>query len=482
MTKQKAERDDKQPQLFVPDRFDMLQRRAPSQLDSIVVPVEAGLRHIKTLMADASAAGRGAFLLLRGESGSGKSTFLYTLGLFLKDVEVLAIPSYQEISVALRGTGPTKAGMRAIVIEGRDALRLVGRRDLEDAVHGINTFIRTARGERTVIVWPVNTDDLEALLVDVCASVGGDSLLRVGAPTFRFTGPDRALYLDIAETTVATLNEGASLADLGVSHERAAELAGQANTIGGFLGLLRQDLLNNLTHVETLLERERCRLWIVVASTNDPEGDISGLTRGPFSAADIERLLGATEANVVKELKRFPEKLGILGAVLDAKVLLLPSVTALAIAREFHDESLASQMAHHGLSVAGKKDAVDRVQKSDIGRAFSDASMGPRTRGCKPGSNTEDAFRKLAAIAVSHDGLLNAALGRCLRTAGLIDDFAIEKDLSSGLTRLSDLACRTQTGVVRLEVMWRTKTGRAEIANYTLGKLYNYGRAIGLLE
>jgi hypothetical protein len=35
---------------------------------------------------------------------------------------------------------------------------------------------------------------------------------------------------------------------------------------------------------------------------------------------------------------------------------------------------------------------------------------------------------------------------------------------------------------IRLEVMWRGSTGRAAIANYALGKLGNYGRAIGLLE
>jgi DNA (cytosine-5)-methyltransferase 1 len=30
--------------------------------------------------------------------------------------------------------------------------------------------------------------------------------------------------------------------------------------------------------------------------------------------------------------------------------------------------------------------------------------------------------------------------------------------------------------------MWRSKTGRADIANYVLAKLGNYGRAIGLLD
>jgi len=56
-------------------------------------------------------------------------------------------------------------------------------------------------------------------------------------------------------------------------------------------------------------------------------------------------------------------------------------------------------------------------------------------------------------------------------------------DLGTGLSRQTDLLCQTdKLGVVRLEVIWRAKAGRADIANYTLGKLYDYGRAIGLLD
>ena len=117
--------------LFVPDRFDMLQRRAASQLNSIVVPVEAGLKRMRKLAEDSRAAGRGAFLLLRGDSGSGKSTFLFTLNLFQEGVEVLAIPRASAIPNALRSTPPTSAKLRLIVIEGRDALREIERKDLD---------------------------------------------------------------------------------------------------------------------------------------------------------------------------------------------------------------------------------------------------------------------------------------------------------------------------------------------------------------
>jgi energy-coupling factor transporter ATP-binding protein EcfA2 len=469
--------------LFLPDRFDMLQRRASSQLDSIVVPVEAALSKIKRLHVDLGAAGRGAFLLLRGDSGSGKSTFLNTVGLFLSDVEVKSIPREESVETILRGEGETSEKLRLIIIEGRDALREVSASELESAIHEVNSFLRSKRGERTIVVWPVNTDDLEHAVIETCRRVGSDALLGVAEPSFRFSGPPKSQFLDIASRTLATLNQGASLADLGVSEVRAKELVENAPTIGHFLGLLRKDLLANQAGIEQLLDKERCRLWVVVVAGNDPEGDVGGLTRGASSAADIERLMGATNANIIQDFKKFPEKLGILGAVLDAKILHLPSVTALAISRDFADTKLTDLMVGKGLSVARKMDAGSRLLQSDLARALSSSPMGTRTRGPKPGSNTVEAFRKLTEIAAKADQPLNAALGRALQNLALIDKFETERDLGQGLTRYTDVVCSSSTlGIVRIEVMWRASCGRADIANYALTKLYNYGSAIGVLN
>ena len=63
----------------------------------------------------------------------------------------------------------------------------------------------------------------------------------------------------------------------------------------------------------------------------------------------------------------------------------------------------------------------------------------------------------------------------------MIDGFEVEKDLGTELKFTSDLYCMRSGEPIRLEIMWRTNTGRAAIANYVLGKLGNYGKAIGLL-
>jgi hypothetical protein len=75
-----------------------------------------------------------------------------------------------------------------VVIEGRDALREVSPKELEAAIHEINSFIRSQRGERTLIVWPANSDDLERMLVETATRVGADALLGVGDPYLSLLG------------------------------------------------------------------------------------------------------------------------------------------------------------------------------------------------------------------------------------------------------------------------------------------------------
>lgn len=52
--------------------------------------------------------------------------------------------------------------------------------------------------------------------------------------------------------------------------------------------------------------------------------------------------------------------------------------------------------------------------------------------------------------------------------------------MGTALDYESDIFCSHAGAPLRLEVMWRARTSRAEIANYVLGKLKNCGKAIGL--
>ena len=469
--------------LSVPHRFEILERRTDDdQLKGIIVPVESGLAAIDDIFAEMRGAHCGAFRVLRGNPGSGKSTFLHTLHQFRGGVRTVSVPRKEDIRNFLDKAKGGEA-LTVFVLEEREAATTFTDKELEDWLHAINGFIRTERGENSLIIWPCNTDELMNRVVKIATAVGGDALLGTDDPAMIFKGPDKSSFEKIAATTVSTLNQGAQFADLGIGEEKLKELSAEAETIGGFLGSLRKEIQKQKGYVEKLLKLEQARLWVVVIAGNEPAQAVAALTRGSYAAFDIERLMSSTEANIVQELKSQPEQLGILANSLDAKILHLPVLTALSIARAFATTPLKDRMKSVGLSLKPdkKSEALDRLRGTEIFKIFSMEKQGVMSVGKKLGSSSVEAFEKLASIARSNDAVINRAIAEALVASGVIDSYGIEEDFGTGLTRRTDIVAGHSAGPIRLEIMWRATTGRAQIANYALSKLANYGKALGHL-
>lgn len=468
--------------ISLPDRYDMLARKAVNQLTHIIEPVDSALEHIDSLHADMRASSRGTFLIIRGDSGTGKSTFIHTIGLFRDDVETITLTKDQDVAATLNSLQPTKKKLRLVVFEGREALTDVSKELLEKSIHAINAFVRTASGELTIVAWPVNRDDLAASLSSLAIEIGAEALVGLGEPIFRFGGPSKDQFISIANKTLALLNQGETLPDLGISDTRAEQLVSESSTIGAFLAKVRADLIANQRQLATLVKKEMCRVWIVVLAGNEPEADIDALTRGTMYSADIARMLSVTNANIVRDLKEFPEKLGLLGTYFDARILHVPVLSALAAVRAYAADGLQSTMKAAGMSLAPEKGDKERLQETNLVASFKDEPIGARKVGGKVGSNSVAAFEKLTKIASTNDVQVNRAIAECLKTLGVIDDYQLENDFGTGMTRRTDIVATTGGSSIRLEMMWRKRTGRAEIANYALQKLYNYGKAIGYLS
>jgi hypothetical protein len=468
-------------ELFVPDRFEALRSRGGVKLEAIVTPVSPALARIDERFKEMRASDRGGLMILRGDTGSGKSTFLDTVPLFRRDVRTDRITFVESIGDALQRLGPANSP-RVVVLEGREALGTVSDAVIEEGLHAVNSFIRSDAGKETLVVWPVNTNAMADNLARTAMALGGEALLGETGPVEVFGGPGQAQFVPIAERTVAALNEGASLGALGISEERAVALREGAETIGTYLGRIRTELLKNEQHVRGLVAAERCRVWTIVIAGNEPEGDVAALTRGGYAYADVDRLLTATGANIVADLKKSPEKLGILGTVLDARIVHMDMVAALAVCRTYGTPELHTAMQGRGMAISSDTKVADRILGSEIGLLLQGRSLGTRKRGPKPGSNTVTAFENVAEIARTNDIMCNKALGEALVATGLVDGYETERDLGTGLSRRTDIYCSRGDGPIRLEVMWRSKAGRADIANYVLTKLANYGKAIAFLD
>jgi DNA (cytosine-5)-methyltransferase 1 len=469
--------------LYVPDRFEGLSDVGDETLRTIIHEVRDGLAVIDRRFEELAAARRGGLLLLHGTTGAGKSTFLDTVGIFRDGFTTVGVDSQADVRESLGALEKTDSP-RIVVMEGREALGQGSLPNVEQALHDINAFVRSPRGRDTLVVWPTNKADFTKLLVDAGNHIGGEALFGVGDPIEVFEGPRRDDFVRIAEKTVEALNDGATLAALGIADEEARRLAAESTTIGNFLARVRHALSRNKTLVRQLMPIERYRMWTLVISGSDSAGFVAAVTRGSQSYADIPRLMSSTGANVVKELKKQPDRLGLLGSSLDARIFNMDMVTVLSVAREYGDAELHSLMQAEGMSTtsAAGKSAAERLKESEIGQVIAADELSTLKPGPKAGDNTKSAFGSLAVIAQQNDGAINRAIGRGLKEVGLVDSYEAEKDLGTDLKFTSDLYVLRSGEPIRIEVMWRTSTSRAAIANYVLGKLRNYGRAIGYLQ
>lgn len=467
--------------LFLPDRFDVLRNR--DELDVIVMPVESGLEMIDDQFSDIPGSGFGAMVILRGESGAGKTTFLDTIPMFRPAVDAVRIPYGESVIEKLEGLREI-GSPRLIIIEGREALGRVSESEIEEGLHAINAFLRqTPAGRESLVVWPTNSDSLSQKLSSIADTVGATALIGTEEVVYQFSGPPIGEWVTIAEQTTAALNAGASLAAYGISTEQANVMLTESPTLGHYLKRIRKQARANTRPASILDAAERCRVWTIVISNGDSEGDVAALTRGGFSQADIDRIFTATGANSMADKKKQPEKYGLLGMVLDARIVHVDALTALAVARAFGGDKLKAAMTSRGMDTKTDAKAIERITSSQLGLLLKGQSLGRRKRGPKEGSNTKIAMGNLVDITKTNDSLCNRAFGEALVAAGIVENYEVEKNLNGGgTTRRTDLYVEREGMHVRLEFMWRAEVGRADIANYVLTKLVNYGRLTGYLD
>lgn len=192
--------------ITLPDRYDMLKVASSGDLQQIILPVHSALVRVDELAEEMRASLRGSFLILKGSSGSGKSTFANTVGMFRENVETVNLSRSQDIAKELDSLKQTPHSLRIVILEGREAITDIQQDALEKAVHAINQFVRTAAGRKTIVVWLVNRDDLAQNLADLAKDLGGEALVGLGEPIYLFSGPPEDHYIDIANRTLALLN------------------------------------------------------------------------------------------------------------------------------------------------------------------------------------------------------------------------------------------------------------------------------------
>lgn len=236
------------PALILPTRWELLQSRIKSHyvsLQTIIRPVPDALQIVRNLGAYLQTTNGCQILVVRADTGSGKTTFLNTLTHYLGNMEFLThtidlqFVEAQEFSGMLENINLSPTGINLIILEGREKPESIPSSYIEIVLSTINRFSRKI-GLPMLFVIPTIDEQVARTWCDHAVRIGDlvpENRLYDGSRWYTFPGVPKTKFVDITRETVRVLN-ARNVEDFGVSSDELNQWVDKAPTIGRFMEMV----------------------------------------------------------------------------------------------------------------------------------------------------------------------------------------------------------------------------------------------------
>jgi hypothetical protein len=168
------------PSLVFPYRWERLKAIADTKkisLKPLIVPVYEGIKEIDEQLQRVEETGMGRLFIICGESGSGKTTFLNSLGyfiddLYIKSVTMKNIDSTDLVQTTLDAAGRELDQKSLIVLEGKETPGALKDDEIDNLLAALNIDFRTDSGSSTLFVIPTPSQAVANSISQRAAAVG----------------------------------------------------------------------------------------------------------------------------------------------------------------------------------------------------------------------------------------------------------------------------------------------------------------------
>lgn len=468
----------------LPTRYEGLSGLLGDNALSTLIPLDQDLTFLKRFLARAKSSRQGKIQFLLAEPGTGKTSFVESLRIFLGDQvsNIVKLPpeyelSYEEIPKYIAQIAPSSDGRFLVIsFDGREALSLT------EAVHRnmlvqINSLLR--QRPDVLVLWPVTRSDFARQVVSIIEEVGGRSSLG-SEPIHKFTGLRPDQFYEALQKLLAVANW--SLEDAGVEDDEALALSAVASTMGGFLDSL-QELIVERFDVEGIGRTIPTLLFVVTSGSIEIREICRNLRRASSFYLEAARLLMYTRRSNIAEWWQ-NRNASARTSLAHAIAMFNAQLTSMSAASMVHSVANSTHADLKPLAdgVQSNQGAVTNVIRSTelfkylAGEAIDIAKTG------SPIQTTLDAYARIQARSETHHRALNeilvsAVCGR-LEAAPRVEGY--EMSLVQGLQ--TDVAL--QMGGDRYAVEFHHKAASEstenKIAIYILTKLQEYAINFGL--
>lgn len=492
------------PSIILPFRWESLQKEARKRnvlIQPLIKPVQDAIASVSKELRQIQETGIGRLFVISGVTGSGKTTFLYSLQYFLDDVDVfnakdMSLDSRYSVEKYLANIKRQKGRNSVVVLEGREAPASLNGEELDILLTSLNADFRKDSGCRTLFVIPTTYQALAKTISERVATIGG--MTSMNRPFYVFDGPPRSQYFSIVNETMSAFNESRTLREYGVTDEVAKQLAQTAESIGAFIANCYQEIENyrekmiSAAHV-IQTNRKRVHLWMVFCTmekdTRRNHSIIRSLTFGENQGVQVQRILTG-DSEEARHWQGQQGSFALAAQYLDLRIMYLPVRTANAVVTAFGDKEFIKHLKSLRLEDGDEVLQREAVRASAL-ESLAGTAIGAFLRGegfvavpdsKRPVTAKQQAiFMEIVKKASKDDKSINVTIAEALRTWNKNPDVEVYTELSLNDTgALScDIGVVTSTDIYCLEMKWRSsELHESEVIRETASRVREYTREL----
>jgi len=374
------------PSLVFPQRWELLKAETEKRkipLKPLIIPVQKALLEIEKERRQILETGQGRLLVMSGISGSGKSTFLNSLDLYIKGVRVFTvtwkvIDRIESVEEKLAALPREKSKLAVVVLEGKETVPALKSDEIDILLTALNVDFRHDSGMHTLFVIPTTSQSVAQSISQRAADIGGmASRLR---PFYVFEGPRRNEYEQTTDKMLRALNDSRGLFDNGITSETAKGLAESSESIGQFMISCYDEIKRQqdaLKEAAFEIKRKNLHVWMVFCSREEDNRRnhdiIRSLTTSHYQYAQFGRML-VGEATEIKFWEGRHATFALAAQYLDLRLTYIPMKSANTIVTAYGNKELVEKLKNLELEdgvAAVKREAVRAsAQESILGTAI----------------------------------------------------------------------------------------------------------------
>ena len=347
------------PPLVLPTRWESLKNRLGDNgvsLRTIVQPIPQAMIVVKNIVEYLKTTDGCQVLVIRADTGSGKTTFLNTLPHYMPDVRFhtqtidLQPIEEAEFSKELWQTQTFSDGVNLIILEGREKPSAISDSYIQVVLANINRFARTRKVPLLLVV-PTIEEQVARNWCEHGSRVGDlipEQKLYDGSRWYNFPGVSKTHYVSIVEETVRTLNPPHSLYDFGVSPDEVNMWVDTAPTIGRFIEILANQISNRRSASTISITGKKDHVWVVYCAPDLRHYDhtylvLDGLCQDEKLRVSPAKLIPPDLDTSLAKQWRAPAQWAKMVATinfLDVRLVNLPIISVVTAALAYCDEDL----------------------------------------------------------------------------------------------------------------------------------------------